>query len=168
MLLAKLSFWKRDWGLGYVFTQIWDFRNISLFPRILSLKLFGNSWGNSCTKFAILDITFRFTFGESDLYYNIAKFQNIMTKIVAFAFHLLRDSYIVCNHILTFWFSLLQKDFDIFQGDFFETFLHFLIISGWKNALNVFIYKRKIAKRKVKQKIDVIWPSYHISTINFL
>ena len=125
VVLAKLNFWKGDWGLGYVFTQIWDFRNISLFPKILSLKLFGNSWGNSYTKFAILDITFRFTCGESDLYYNIAKFQNIMTKIVAFVFHLLRDSYIVCNHILAFLFSLLQKDFDIFQETFLKLFFIF-------------------------------------------
>ena len=28
-----------------------------------SLKSFGSSWGNSYTKFAILDITFRFTCG---------------------------------------------------------------------------------------------------------
>ena len=42
------------WALGYVSTQTWDFPNISLFPKILSLKSFGNSWGNSCTKFAIL------------------------------------------------------------------------------------------------------------------
>ena len=27
--------------------MIWHFRDISLFPKILSLKLFGNSWGNS-------------------------------------------------------------------------------------------------------------------------
>ena len=30
-------------------------------PKILSLKSFGNSWGNSCTKFAILDVKFRFS-----------------------------------------------------------------------------------------------------------
>ena len=47
-----------DWVLGYVSTEIWDLRDISLFPKILSLKSFGNSWGNSCTKFAILDTTF--------------------------------------------------------------------------------------------------------------
>ena len=42
-----------------VSTKIWDFANISLFPKILSLKSFGNSY----TKFAILGITFRFTCG---------------------------------------------------------------------------------------------------------
>ena len=51
-----------------VYTQVWDVPNISLFPKILNVKSFGNSWDNSCTKFATLDITFRFTCGESDLY----------------------------------------------------------------------------------------------------
>ena len=63
LLLPKFNFWKGDWALGYVSTQIWDFSNISLFPKILSLKSFDNLWGNSHTKFAILDITFRFTCG---------------------------------------------------------------------------------------------------------
>ena len=64
LLLPKFNFWNGDWALGYVSTQIWDFPNISLFPKILlSLKSCGNPWGNSYTKFAILDVTFRFTFG---------------------------------------------------------------------------------------------------------
>ena len=49
---------------------------------LIFLKSFGNSGGNSYTKFAILDIKFPFTCGESDLYYNIVKFQYIMTRIV--------------------------------------------------------------------------------------
>ena len=48
---------------GYVSTQIMYFPNISLFPKILSFKSLGNLWGNSYTKFAILDIKFRFTCG---------------------------------------------------------------------------------------------------------
>ena len=61
------------------------FEIFSIFPnflRSLSLKSFGNSWGNSYNKFAILDIKFRFTCVESDLYQNIFKFPNIMTRIV--------------------------------------------------------------------------------------
>ena len=27
--IAKCSFWKGDWALGYVFIEIWDFSNIS-------------------------------------------------------------------------------------------------------------------------------------------
>ena len=55
-----------------------------LFPKNLSLKSFGNSWNNSYTKFAMLDIKFRFTCGESNLCQHNLKFQNIMTKIVVF------------------------------------------------------------------------------------
>ena len=47
------------------------FFNISLFPNILSRRPFGNSWGNSYTKFAIPDI--KFTCGESDLYLKYCK-----------------------------------------------------------------------------------------------
>ena len=36
--------------------------------EIISLKLFGNLWGNSYTKFAILDIKFPFTCGKLDMY----------------------------------------------------------------------------------------------------
>ena len=46
-LLPNFNFWKEDCALGYVSTQIWDFRNISLFPKILRLKSFDNLWGNS-------------------------------------------------------------------------------------------------------------------------
>ena len=63
LLLPKFNFCRGDGALGYVSTQIWDAPNISLFPKILSLKSFGNSWGNLYTKFSILDITFRFTCG---------------------------------------------------------------------------------------------------------
>ena len=61
LLLPKFNFWKGEWTLGYGFTEIWDVLNIFLFSKILSLKLFGNSWGNSYTKSEILDIMFCFT-----------------------------------------------------------------------------------------------------------
>ena len=53
-VIPKFKFWKGVWALGYVSTQIWDFPNIWLFSKIASLKSFGNLWGNSYTKFAIL------------------------------------------------------------------------------------------------------------------
>ena len=68
LLLQKFNFWEGDWALDYVSNQIWDFPNISLFPKIVSLKSFGNPWGNSYTKFAILDITLRFTCAWAGLY----------------------------------------------------------------------------------------------------
>ena len=58
---AKVKF--LEGGLAFVSSQIWDFSNISWFP-----KMWGNEWGNSSAKFAVLDIKFRFTSGESDLY----------------------------------------------------------------------------------------------------
>ena len=39
----------------------------TILPKILSLKSFGNSWGNFCSKFVVLDIKYRFTCGYSDL-----------------------------------------------------------------------------------------------------
>ena len=68
MLLPKFNFWKGDCTLGYDSAQILDFPNISLFRKILSLKFFGNSWGNSDTKFGLLDIMFHFTRGSAGLY----------------------------------------------------------------------------------------------------
>ena len=64
LLLAEFNFWGVDLALAFVCIQIWDFPIISLFPNILRLKSSGKSWGNSCTKFIILDITSRFTCGE--------------------------------------------------------------------------------------------------------
>ena len=54
LLLPKFIFCKRDLRLRYVSTLISHFPNICLFPKILSLKSLGKSWGNSDTKFAIV------------------------------------------------------------------------------------------------------------------
>ena len=68
LLLPMLNFRKGDCSLRYVSTQVWHFFIISSFPKILSLKFLEYSWGNPYTKFAILNITFHFTRGWSDLY----------------------------------------------------------------------------------------------------
>ena len=47
--------------------------------QILNLKSLDNSWGNSFSKFFILDIKCRFTCGIVDLHWIIKKFQNFMT-----------------------------------------------------------------------------------------
>ena len=44
----------REWALGFVPTQFWDFSHISLFPSIASLKSLRNLWDNSYKKFKIL------------------------------------------------------------------------------------------------------------------
>ena len=67
-LMSTFSFWNEDWTLGCLSTHTWHlFIDILIFPNFLSLKWFGKSWGNSCTKFVVLDITHRFTCGNSDL-----------------------------------------------------------------------------------------------------
>ena len=38
--ITKFIFWRRDWALGSVSTQISDFSSISLFPKILNLFFF--------------------------------------------------------------------------------------------------------------------------------
>ena len=64
LLLPKFNFWKRDEALGYVSTRIWDSLILPYF--LISLSL--NSFGNSTTKFAILDMMLCFTCGWSDLH----------------------------------------------------------------------------------------------------
>ena len=50
-LVPNFFFWKRVWVVDSVCTHFWVFPMISEFPKILSLRLFGNSWGNSYTMF---------------------------------------------------------------------------------------------------------------------
>ena len=54
------------------------------FSNFLSLRLFGNLWGKSCTKIVI---KYRFTCGYSDLSEIFKKCQNIIARIVATKFH---------------------------------------------------------------------------------
>ena len=70
LALPKLDFWKRGWSLGYVSMRISHFSNISLFPKILSLKSFGNPWGNSYTKFATGNITYVLKYCKFWKYYD--------------------------------------------------------------------------------------------------
>ena len=54
--------------------KFWDFPDISEFPKILSLKSFGNSWGKSYIPCLLLTIMLRFTFGENK---NLVKHQKV-------------------------------------------------------------------------------------------
>ena len=47
LVLTKSLFRLEDWTLGYHSTKLRHFLDISFFPKILSLKSFSNSWGNS-------------------------------------------------------------------------------------------------------------------------
>ena len=62
-VLAKFTFWEQDWALGYNFRKSWDFRGISQFPKILSLKSSGNSLGNSCLLLLLITMLY-FTWSE--------------------------------------------------------------------------------------------------------
>ena len=61
-------------------------------------------WDNSSTKFALLDTSFPFTCGESHLYWNNVKFQNIMTRIVGTEFQRKMT-------LLIFWSKFAQKGY---------------------------------------------------------
>ena len=73
-----------------------------------SLKVFGNSWGNSYTKFVILDIKVRFTCGKSDLYWNIVEFYNIFIRIVW------KCSF--CSLQFQWWFKFVEKEIIWFKN----------------------------------------------------
>ena len=77
-LLPIFNFWKEEWALGCISIYISHFFNISEFPKILRLKTFGNS----CTKFVMLDIKYRFSCGDLGLSEIIKKCQKIMARIV--------------------------------------------------------------------------------------
>ena len=51
--------------------------------KILSFKLFGDSWGTLYIPYLLLVIALRLTCGEKKIWSNIKKCQNIMTRIVA-------------------------------------------------------------------------------------
>ena len=95
-LLLKINFWERDWTLAFVSIQFWDFLIMSINPQILIPRFFSNSWGNSYTKFIVIDIKFGFACSESNLHENNVNCQNILSPIVwklSFAFyHFNKDS----------------------------------------------------------------------------
>ena len=62
-LIPKFCLWKGDWTLDSDLTQFWDFSNIYLFPKIPSLK----SFGNSCAIFFVPNTKYHFTYGKSIL-----------------------------------------------------------------------------------------------------
>ena len=87
LLLTKISFWQGDWTLGYHSMRFSHFSGFSYFPKILSLKSFRNSWGNSYIPCLYVIVTYRFTCGERKIWWNIRKSQNVMKMILAFKWH---------------------------------------------------------------------------------
>ena len=78
LVSRKSLFWDEDWTLGYNSREFWDFPDLSKFPKILSLKLFGNSYILSL----LVIIALRFTCGESKIWEDIKMSQNIMKMTV--------------------------------------------------------------------------------------
>ena len=75
LVLTKFLLGEEDWALGYNSVMFCNFPDIS-FPKILSLKLFGNSWGNSHIPCLLLVIMLCFTCGERRIWSTIKKSQN--------------------------------------------------------------------------------------------
>ena len=83
LVLTKFSLSQGIWALGYQSMKFRQLPHISRFPDILSLKLFGNSWGNSYIPGLKVKIPHRFTYGERRILENIEKSRNII-KLIPF------------------------------------------------------------------------------------
>ena len=82
LALTKFSFERKDCALGYNSMKFRGFPDFSQFPKILSLKSMGNSWGNSYISCLLLIILICFTCAEKKIWWNIKNSQNIMVRIV--------------------------------------------------------------------------------------
>ena len=70
LVLEHIWFWRQDWAPVYYSNTFPDFPDFSLFPKIVSLKSFSNSRGNSYTPCLLLIIAFYFTCGERKIWQN--------------------------------------------------------------------------------------------------
>ena len=80
----KEEFPKGRISLDSVSTQHWHFLIFSSFLGSLSVKSFEKSWCNSYTISFLLDVNYHFTCDEFKLFKNLAKFQNITSRIVGY------------------------------------------------------------------------------------
>ena len=60
-ILPNFNYWSK------VYTKFWKFPEISLFPKILRLNSFGNSWGNLYLQHLVIIILLHFTCGAGKL-----------------------------------------------------------------------------------------------------
>lgn len=60
LVLTKFLFWKENWAIGWMFFKSLIFFYFSQFPQIVSLNLFGTSWGNSYIPWFVLIMMFCF------------------------------------------------------------------------------------------------------------
>ena len=100
--MPKIDFWRVDWTLAYVPSLFWDFPIIFWFSKVLSVKSFDKLWGNSYTKFIILDIkSILLLYGNT---VNCQTFYRGLSKKFTIVFY-------VFNNDSNFWYSpiLSQK-----------------------------------------------------------
>ena len=73
LVLKKLSFWEENWTQSYNSMKLWDFPDI-----FWSLKLFGNSCGNSYIPCVLLIIRPCFTWGKENFvkHQKVSKYYN--------------------------------------------------------------------------------------------
>ena len=71
-----------SWPRVYHSSKFWDFSDFSL-----SLKSFGNSWGNSYTSCLLLIIALRFTCGERKIWWYLPNSRSTISMIVAAIIH---------------------------------------------------------------------------------
>ena len=83
-LLPNFYLWKGDWVLGSASDHFYDFPNVSLFPKIVSLESFDKSLGTLHTMFLVFYIKYHFTCGESNLYYSLPVFHKFTSAIVSY------------------------------------------------------------------------------------
>ena len=82
LVLTKFLFFQGAWVLGSHSMKFRHFLNIYYFPKILSLKSFGNSRCNSWMPCLCVTIAHPFTCSQRLIWQNIKKSQNIMNLIV--------------------------------------------------------------------------------------
>ena len=102
--------------------KLWDFHDVSWFPKVLSLQSFGNSWDNSYIPCLLLIITTRFICGDQNILSNIKMSQSILTRIagreIVFLSHLSHGSwiflrwYIINWHVFIVWLPLFHERLD--------------------------------------------------------
>ena len=115
LVLTKISFREelQHWAI-----ILWSFE---IFPKILSLKWFSNSWGNSYIPCFLLIIMLSFICGERKIWSNIKKSQSITIDCLQ-------------NFLLLFMFQLTAAtvaNIHILAGIYF-IFLKIVLDQTWK------------------------------------
>ena len=116
---------------------IWDPFNTSHIPKILSLKSFGNLWGNSYILCLLLIITFCFTCGQAKTWKTIQKSQNIIAKIVLKMLFCILCLYVMSSKV------------------------------AWGNLEATYCFPRQSWPKYMRQTLVLVWSSVLREKLNF-